>query len=216
MKKDDSSYLHNDLGYVIQDTQEDVSLDSVAIGVNKFDPIWERMIDYVFGEEDKERYFPHATWHIINNGKVERSSALEPDTIMKFKGKIYVLDAKYYQYGITGYISDLPATSSIQKQITYGKHIAEKMNEVPVDDVYNAFIMPYEAQDENIIKFTSVATADWEKYDSTTKNYAYVLGILIDTRWLISNYVKHNIIEIEKMADKIEESLKYFRCLEKR
>ena len=211
---DQKKRLFQSMLNVIQDSEEETSLNSVAIGVNKFDPVWERMIDYVFGEDDKDRYFPHATWHIIKNGKVEKSSALEPDTIMRYQNKIYVLDAKYYQYGITGYISDLPATSSIQKQITYGKHIAEQMNEVPEDNVYNAFIMPYESKDDEIIKFTSVATADWETYSNTTKNYAYVLGILLDTRWLIANYVKHNLAEIENMADKIEKSLQYYRSLE--
>lgn len=198
---------------IIQDNEEEISLDSTSVGVNKFDPIWERMIDYVFGEEDKEKYFPHATWHIIKNGRIEKSSALEPDTIMKYQDKIFVLDAKYYQYGITGFISDLPATSSIQKQITYGKHISEQMNEVPENNVYNAFIMPYESKDDEMIKFTSVATADWEDYNSETKNYAYVLGILLDTKWIISNYVKHNMDEIEKMADMIEKSLKYYRSM---
>lgn len=211
---DQKKLLFQSMLNVIQDSEEKTSLDSVAIGVNKFDPVWERMIDYVFGEDDKDRYFPHATWHIIKNGRVEQSSALEPDTIMRYQDKIYVLDAKYYQYGITGYISDLPATSSIQKQITYGKHIAEQMKEVPDNNVYNAFIMPYESKDDEIIKFTSVATADWETYNNTTKNYAYVLGILLDTRWLIANYIKHNMSEIENMADKIEKSLQYYRSLE--
>ena len=73
----------------------------------------------VFGESNKDIYFPHAKWHIINREKTE-SSALEPDTVMKLNGKFYILDAKYYKFGITGLPMHLPATSSIQKQITYG------------------------------------------------------------------------------------------------
>ena len=196
---------------VINDNDEDISIKNISIGVNKFDPIWERLIDYVFGEEDKDKYFPHAKWHIIKNGKHEQSSALVPDTIMKYQNKIYVLDAKYYQYGITNYVSDLPATSSIQKQITYGKHIAEQMGEVPVNNVYNAFVMPYKSDTNEVIKFVSVATADWETYNDKTNNYAYVLGILLDTRWLITNYVRHNNADIEKMAEAIETSLEFYR-----
>lgn len=196
---------------VINDNDEDISIKNISIGVNRFDPIWERLIDYVFGEANKDKFFPHAKWHIIKNGKQEQSSALEPDTIMKYRNKIYVLDAKYYQYGITNYVSDLPATSSIQKQITYGKHIAEQIQDVPVNNVYNAFIMPYESDTNEVIKFVSVATADWETYNDKTKNYAYVLGMLLDTKWLITKCARHSAIDIEKMADAIEKSLEYYR-----
>lgn len=200
---------------VVCEEDEESTLNNVAVGVNRFDPIWERLVDYVFGEDDKEKYFPHATWHIIKNGKVEQNSALEPDTIMKWDNKIFVLDAKYYQYGVSGTIGDLPATTSIQKQITYGKHIAEQIKEVEEDKVFNAFIMPYDSTDSEKYKFVSVATADWETYDETTKNYAYVLGMLLDTKWLMSNYVRRNTTEIEILADEIESSLSWFRDLKK-
>ncbi len=196
---------------VICEEDEESTLNDVAVGVNRFDPIWERLIDYVFGEDDKEKYFPHATWHIIRNGRIEQNSALEPDTIMKRDNKIFVLDAKYYQYGLSKAIGDLPATASIQKQITYGKHISEQIREVPENNVYNAFIMPYDSDGSDEIRFVSVATADWEKYNDDTKNYAYVLGMLVDTRWLISSYVKHNQSEIERLADEIEKSLEWYR-----
>lgn len=198
---------------IVLDQDEEVELESLAIGVNRFDPIWERMIDFVFGEEDKEKYFPHATWHIIKMGKIEKSSALEPDTIMKLDDKIYVLDAKYYKYGVTGWTSDLPATSSIQKQITYGKRIAEQMNLVDSANVYNAFIMPFASTDDTKLKFVSVGTADWEEYSCDTLNYAYVLGILLDTKWLVSSYSKHNESEIEILADLIEKSLVEYRAM---
>lgn len=200
---------------VVCEEDGESTLNNVAVGVNRFDPIWERLVDYVFGEDDKEKYFPHTTWHIIKNGKVEQNSALEPDTIMKWDNKIFVLDAKYYQYGVSGVTGDLPATTSIQKQITYGKHIAEQIKEVEENKVYNAFIMPYDSTESEKYKFVSVATADWETYDENTKNYAYVLGILLDTRWLMSNYVRRNITEIEILADEIEKSLRWFRGLSK-
>lgn len=200
---------------VVCEEDEESTLNNVAVGVNRFDPIWERLVDYVFGEDDKEQYFPHATWHIIKNGKVEQNSALEPDTIMKWDDKIFVLDAKYYQYGVSGATCDLPATTSIQKQITYGKHIAEQIKEVEENKVYNAFIMPYDSKDSEKYKFVSVATADWETYDENTKNYAYVLGMLLDTKWLMSNYVRRNAAEIESLADEIEKSLSWFRGISK-
>ena len=196
---------------ILNEEDEETDIKNCSIGVNRFDSVWENLIDYVFGEENKDKYFPHATWHIIKSGRTSPSSALEPDTIMKYNGKIYVLDAKYYQYGVTGSTSDLPNTSSIQKQITYGKHIAEHFYGDSKEKVYNAFIMPFNSGGSEITKFVSVGTADWEQYNKLTFNYAYVLGILLDTKWLISKYSKHNALEIEKMAQLIETSLLSFR-----
>ena len=111
----------------------------------------------------------------------------------------------------TGNPSDLPNTSSIQKQITYGKHIAEHIQEVAREDVYNAFIMPYNAAGGEKAKFVSVGTADWEQYSSQTPNYAYVLGLLLDTKWLLAEYTRHNDAEIERLATLIEQSLISYR-----
>lgn len=47
---------------------------------------------------------------------------------MLYQGNVYVLDAKYYKYGATGKLSDLPESTSINKQITYGEFIAEQKN----------------------------------------------------------------------------------------
>lgn len=196
---------------IINDQQENMKKKDIAVGVNRFDPIWEKLVDYIFGSANKEKYFPHATWNIIRDGKIEKSSALEPDTIMKWNDKIFVLDAKYYKYGITYHTKDLPPTSSIQKQITYGKHIAENFTEVQKQAVYNAFIMPYTAGQEEKMKFVSVGTADWEIYNQSTLNYAYVLGILIDTKWLISQYSFEYQKEVERLACLIEDSLNRYR-----
>ena len=160
---------------------------------------------------DKKKYFPHATWHIIKNDKVEKSSALEPDTIMKYNGKTYVLDAKYYQYGISQNPKDLPNTSSIQKQITYGKHIAEQFYKGSENSVYSAFVLPYKSENLDKWKFVSIGSADWEEYNSKTYNYAYILALLLDSKWIINEYSRHNDYEIEKLANLIETSLNSYR-----
>ena len=197
---------------ILLDDDSPIDIKDASVGVNKFENVWQSLIDYVFGEKNRDKYFPHATWYVLYNGKSEKSRALVPDTIMKYNGKIYVLDAKYYRFGITGNVADLPQTADIQKQITYGKHIAETIREVPRQNVYNAFIMPYNSGSSEKMKFVSVGTADWETYNQDTMNYAYVAGILIDTKWIISEYVRHNMPEIEKLADLIEDSLLSFRC----
>ena len=50
----------------------------------------------------------------MQNGYTVEGSALEPDTIMLQNGKCYILDAKYYNYGISWNPNALPASSSIE------------------------------------------------------------------------------------------------------
>ena len=189
------------------------TIDKEAFGVNRFEYIWEKIVDYVFGEDNKDQYFPHAKWHIISGNKVE-SSALEPDTIMLYDDKVYILDAKYYKYGITLNPMHLPGSSSIEKQIVYGEYV-ETCKKVHGDKIYNAFIMPYDFGNERIpYKFVSVGTADWKPYDDMSANYNYVLGILVDTRYLMEQINKHNTSEIEKLSELIVSSLAKYRNAE--
>lgn len=185
--------------------------ENATIGVDSFEGVWEWLVDFVFGEENKDKYFPHGQWQIISKGCIETSSALEPDTIMKHNGKIYILDAKYYYYGVSYYPGDLPTTSSIQKQITYGKRIDEMKETESPNDIYNAFIMPYKANGNEKWKLVSVGTVDWEEYTDDTWNYKYVLGLLVDTKYLINTYVRHNDTEIEALADMIEAALEEYK-----
>lgn len=208
---DEKRKLFQSMIDVIVDKSSGISEKDFSIGTDEFDLVWERLIDHVFGEVDKDKYFPHATWHILHNNQFMQSSPLEPDTIMKYDGKMYVLDAKYYKFGITGTLSHLPPSSSIQKQITYGKYIAENSSKFHQEKVYNAFLMPFNAHSAEKMKFIGVGTADWEKYTPSTKNYNYVLGILLDTKWLISEYTRHNSTEIGKLANLIEESISSYR-----
>ncbi len=204
---------------IINDLDESVnSLDNVAFGVNRFEYIWERLVDYVFGESNKEQYFPHASWDILQAGTVV-SSAFKPDTIMLYHNKLFVLDAKYYKYGITKKPQHLPASSSIQKQITYGKYIdTQNICNNGSNNIYNAFIMPFDKLNENTVdnyKVVSVGTADWEKYNKYTPNYKYVLGILLDTKHIINTYTGKNCAEIENMSNLIVTSLEKYRASKK-
>lgn len=208
---DNKRLLFKSMINIVDNKEENVdTMETTAFGVNRFEYIWEKLVDYIFGEDNKEKYFPHATWHIINGGLME-SSALEPDTIMLLDDKIYILDAKYYKYGITEIPKHLPGTSSIQKQITYGEYIDKSPDfSFDTNNIYNAFIMPYDKTfmgDEENYKFVSVGTADWKKYDLSTPNYHYVIGILLDTRFVIESYSKHNLQEIETLSKIIKESL---------
>ena len=186
------------------------SIDRDAYGVERFEYVWEKMIDHVFGEDNKEHYFPHATWHIIDGNSVV-SSALEPDTIMLYDDCVYILDAKYYKYGITHNPMHLPASSSIEKQIVYGEYVETNLG-IPREKIYNAFVMPFDSgAEKEPYRFVSVGTADWKTYGVNSANYEYVLGVLMDTRYLLEQHSKHNVSEIEKMSEFIDMSLAMFR-----
>ena len=137
-------------------------------GTDYFDRIWERMIDKAFGIEDKASYFPRTRW-LLDYGANKVKTPLYPDSIMIFRDKYYVLDAKCYRYGWTGDADHLPNGADINKQITYGEYI-ERTRSVPNDKLFNAFVMPYNMAD-NLFRLTSPignigeAIGDWRTND---------------------------------------------------
>ena len=180
-------------------------------GTHRFEYVWERLIDYIYGISDKERFFPSSAW-ILNAEPNKRNAALEPDTIMIVEDKVFVLDAKYYRYGATRLPKHLPESTSINKQITYGEFIATNSGFYqefgPGMQVYNAFLMPFgKASDkfrhpDNYLHIGE-AIGTWK----TGQNpYEHVQGILIDIRYLMNNYVRHNHPEIIKLAEMIEQA----------
>ncbi|MBS3948499.1 MAG: LlaJI family restriction endonuclease [Dethiobacter sp.] len=178
-------------------------------GTDRFEYVWEKLIDRVFGEKNKVDYFPKTRW-ALRAGRGRTNAALEPDTIMLHDGKIYVIDAKFYKFGISGNPADLPESSSINKQITYGEYIATQERfrvryggEVPV---YNAFLMPYNALENRFgtnDTFVNIgeATGDWKV---AGHKYERVQGILVDTRYLMYHYVGKPKNQIAALARSIE------------
>ena len=73
--------------------------------------------------------------------------------------------------------------------------------------------MPFckSANDEFPYKFVSVGIADWRPYNPETENYNYILGILVDTKYLVTTYSRHNAEEIERLSGFIEESLERYK-----
>lgn len=181
-------------------------------GTDRFEYVWEKLIDEVFGIKGKEEFFPRTKWSLKFNPDKD-NHALEPDSIMLCNNKIYVLDAKYYRYGVTGKQKHLPESSSINKQITYGEYIdncqalKDKYGDIPI---YNAFLMPFNKDDNpfgingNYFVNIGEATSEW-KYD--THLYERVQGIVIDIRYLMNNYYGSHKSKILKLAKVIEEEL---------
>lgn len=184
-------------------------------GTNNFEYIWERLIQATYGNVEKDYYFPRTKW-ILNFGKERENAALEPDTIMKEDGDVFILDAKYYKYGVTRFPSDLPNSSSINKQISYGEYVtydAKFADErIAGMEVYNAFLMPYDSKEEvyNFVKETDnyysigEAVSEWK---DGKQNYHRVQGILVDVKWLIKNSIRPSENEILKLSTAIKKSI---------
>lgn len=181
-------------------------------GVDSYYYIFERMIDYIFStEKDLAKFNPNATWKIFKPKEKEKAaSKLRPDTILIKDNIAYIIDSKFYRFGSTGDINDLPETTSIQKQITYGEYLS-KINEskgINVDKILNAFILPYDkAKDmfksyENI-QYIGYAKTEWK---NNQEEHQYVYAFLIDLYhvvevWNNSNHdedVNNLIFEINK------------------
>lgn len=199
------------INIIVESDEQADDRRSYAFGVERFDHVWEGLVDYVFGDDDKERYYPRANWHIVQGrGGVFPSSELRPDTVVKVIDKVFILDAKYYKYGVTLNPMHLPATDSIQKQITYGEYV-EREGLAQRNKIFNAFIMPFNSRTGEPFKFVTVGTAEWKEYGPETANHEYVLGLLVDTTYLLRTYSRHNLAEIDKLTTLIEDSLESYR-----
>ena len=71
--------------------------------------------------------------------------------------------------------------------------------------------MPFNARTNEPYKFIAVGTAEWKEYGPESANHEYILGILIDTTYLLRSYTRHNFAEIEKLTTLIEDSLVAYR-----
>jgi len=187
-----------------------------SFGTNDFEYVWEGLIDRVFGIEDKDKYFPHCIWKIKgkNDEKLdwrsEKRTALRPDTIMELPEKdckkIFILDAKYYQYPKT-----LPGTGSILKQIAYAEFVETMLNE---KNIFNAFILPYAAEGgsnmETAYRLENLgyAECEWRKGDAeNAKPYERIYGILLDVRSIMQRYPMHSDKDIAELAEIIAKKL---------
>lgn len=183
---------------------EETSDKRFYFGTDKFEDVWEKIVDRAFGEKNKDEYFPRTKWQ-LDYGHDKEKYPLQPDTVMLYKNKIYILDSKYYRYGVTGKSDHLPDSSSINKQITYGEYVYKnKLSEN--DKLFNAFIMPFNKV-SNLFGFSDIvgnvgeARGDWREND---KYYERIQGIVIDTRYLLYNYTGELTKEKKLLSEHIE------------
>ena len=194
--------LFNDMLAIVEYTGDSSVSKDYKFGTDRFEYVWEKLIDKTYGILDKKAYFPKTSW--IIDGKKYENACLEPDTIMLWNGNIYVLDAKYYKYGMTRQPSDLPESTSINKQITYGEYIAEqdRFKKLYGNNykVFNAFLMPFSGTKSNIENI-GLGISNWK---SNEKTYEKIQGILVDVKHLMRVVVSRDEAELAKMAECIE------------
>lgn len=175
-------------------------------GTERFEYVWEYMIDRAFGEqaEEKRKYFPSAEWQLIT-GRKRIPAPLEPDTIMIDSGNLYVLDAKYYRFGVTDNPSHLPGTSDIGKQVIYGQY-ARKITAGVVTNVLNAFIIPGKVLSTGTwCRAVALARPSWV---DKPKSYEHVLTVVIDTSHLLRHYDDIGVIRKQDLGWLIENEVK--------
>ncbi len=132
---------------------------------------------------------------------------------MIYGDKFYVLDAKCYRYGWTENPDHLPGGPDINKQITYGEYI-ERSKSIPNERLFNAFILPYNKKNNffNLsgdIENVGEAIGNW-RFDPSNphmKNYERVQGIVVDTRYLMYNYIGTPEEQKRALAECIERVL---------
>ena len=188
-------------------SMDDDSENQFHYGTNKFEHVLEKMIDSMFGIEHKDDYYPKAEWNLkFDNGT--KTYPLQPDTIMEYGDKIFVIDSKYYKYGDTRDSKDLPQATSINKQITYAEYAAKTLEISKDKEIYNAFLLPYNKESEkfdanDIFVNVGEATGEWRE---NTQKYEHIQCILIDVRYLMENYKIHSTENIVQLANAIEEA----------
>lgn len=196
---------------------EDGDRDETFFGVNTFAPVWEGMVDKIFGNLpqglNKVDFNPHLRWNgsvldveseeekVLNDPK---RSTLRPDTIMVNGDDLFVLDSKYYKFGVVdekfGRKQFLPGAESVCKQMAYAEYAEQLM---PGKKIFNAFIMPYCADDKSTsANLTSPSTnsvnfgmksegyiyGDWKKVPDAERPYHKIACILLDVKSVMRNY----------------------------
>lgn len=191
--------------------------NSIVYGVDTYHYVFEQMINNIFGTEKIEEYYPSFSWLLkySNKNKKQPGPTIRPDTIMKTDDKkdIYIIDSKFYRYGSLDLSQPvgLPEASSVVKQMVYGSYVKS----IYLDsDVYNVFILPYDAKAENTkdinendknLVYVGEVVSEWK----TNETYSHIYTFLVDLRWVVKiwNKVEHHE-EIKKLSEMVKDNIK--------
>ena len=181
---------------IIEGLSDDQNGNEFVYGVDSYAYIYERMINSIFGNRDATKFNPSANWFMKSNDYKTpfASSDLRPDTILIKDNIAYVLDSKFYRYGYTADTKDLPETTSIQKQITYGDFIKNNKMGDEIQKIRNAFILPYNKSNNKLglngtIEYIGYSKTDYRK---GAEDHEIIHAFLIDLKYVIETWNKRN------------------------
>lgn len=185
------------------------NLKEITYGTFHFNLIWEFMLDSIFGVKDKNRFFPQSFYFDKKSKNKYINDSLRPDVIMiDESNNYYVIDAKYYLYGITNKKEYLPSTSSICKQIIYAEYIENNFKIEP-KNIFNVFILPFNRNDnyhkttEYLYKLNLIGQLNSRK---NNKNYEKINVVLLDTKTTMEVFqIKENIKIRKKLINELLE-----------
>ena len=185
--------------------------DGFVYGVDTYYYVFERMIDAIFGNKDIDikSFNPKAEWRLVRNKfNPTPSSELCPDTILIADGNAFIIDSKFYRFGYTGDEADLPETTSIQKQITYGEFLKKNANAPKVINIFNAFLLPYDKtrkvfKSDDSLQYIGFANSLWK---DNAENHEIIHAFLIDLKHVVKTWNKHTHSEDVKFL--MEEIIK--------
>ncbi len=200
---------------------EDGCENEPLFGVKTFAPIWEAMVDKIFEKLpqglSKSDFNPHLRW---NSGSKEENleeseeekvlddpkrSTLRPDTIMENAEDLFVLDSKYYKFGMKLDRADktrfLPGSESVCKQMAYAEYV-EKERGLNPKHIYNVFVMPYCVEADNSglpkdddfekrplkMRYAGFVYGDWKKVPDTVRHFHKIGCALLDVKSVMRDY----------------------------
>lgn len=160
---------------------------------DRFEYIWEDMIFYLLNNVNLLDYYPSAYWSIDN--QTHMASYLRPDSVLKIdESTNIVIDAKYYKYGITSSMTDLPQSSDIMKQISYSNFLKGKIG----GDFINCFLIPKNLEDKDFDIF------GYSNY--TRNNKTNVYGVFLDTNTVVDRYLSGSNLDLKtSLINKVKE-----------
>ena len=180
---------------IIEGLSDDQKSNELVYGVDSYAYIFERMINSIFGNREASKFNPSADWYLKSKGYDPFSSTdLRPDTILIRDNIAYVLDSKFYRFGYTADKKDLPETTSIQKQITYGDYIKNNKMGDEIQKIRNAFILPYNKYENKLglngkLEYIGFSRAN---YRNGKEDHEIIHAFLIDLKYVIETWNKRN------------------------
>ena len=200
-------------------SDENALSDKTTYGIENYYCVFETMVDSLFhgiDGKEKKKYNPSGYW-ILNNQDEFESSNLRPDTIYKNikSNETFIIDAKMYQYGYTKKIDDLPKTSSMQKQITYGDFVHHYVD--PKSNIRNAFVLPFNKElfdgdtnvqfnDDGNLAYIGTARVNYRN-DRDAQPYDTIYAFMVDFNFLLRNYKTRDTKYIETLCETINKKL---------